>query len=51
MVLAQTATYEKSNEITAVPKLLQMLSLKDAISSTMRKVLQLAKPSSNLSLS
>jgi predicted transposase YbfD/YdcC len=31
MVLAQIATDEKSNEITAVPKLLQMLSLKDAI--------------------
>jgi hypothetical protein len=31
MVLAQIATDEKSNEITAVPKLLQMVSLKDAI--------------------
>ena len=31
MVLAQIATDEKSNEITAVPKLLQMLSLNDAI--------------------
>jgi DDE_Tnp_1-associated/Transposase DDE domain len=31
MVLAQIATDEKSNEITAVPKLLKLLSLKDAI--------------------
>jgi predicted transposase YbfD/YdcC len=31
MVLAQIATDEKSNEITAVPKLLRMLSLQDAI--------------------
>jgi predicted transposase YbfD/YdcC len=31
MVLAQIATDAKSNEITAVPKLLKMLSLKDAI--------------------
>jgi Transposase DDE domain len=31
MVLAQIATDEKSNEITAVPKLLQMLSLKNAV--------------------
>jgi hypothetical protein len=31
MVLAQIATDEKSNEITAVPKLLKMLSLKDTI--------------------
>ncbi len=31
MVLAQIATDEKSNEITAVPKLLQMLSLNGAI--------------------
>src|ERR1700724_2703750 len=31
MVLAQIAADEKSNEITAVPKLLRMLSLKDAI--------------------
>jgi predicted transposase YbfD/YdcC len=31
MVLAQIATDEKSNEITAVPKLLHMLSLKDTI--------------------
>jgi hypothetical protein len=31
MVLAQIATDAKSNEITAVPKLLQMLSLKDTI--------------------
>ena len=31
LVLAQIATDAKSNEITAVPKLLRMLSLKDAI--------------------
>jgi predicted transposase YbfD/YdcC len=31
MVLGQIATDEKSNEITAVPKLLKMLSLKDTI--------------------
>src|ERR1700753_2284711 len=31
MVLAQIATDAKSNEITAVPKLLKMLSLKDTI--------------------
>jgi hypothetical protein len=31
MVLAQIATDAKSNEITAVPQLLKMLSLKDAI--------------------
>jgi predicted transposase YbfD/YdcC len=31
MVLAQVATDEKSNEITAVPKLLEMLSLKGTI--------------------
>jgi hypothetical protein len=31
LVLGQVATDEKSNEITAVPKLLQMLSLKGAI--------------------
>jgi predicted transposase YbfD/YdcC len=31
MVLAQIATDEKSNEITAVPKLLEMLSLKGAV--------------------
>jgi len=31
MVLAQIATDAKSNEITAVPKLLKMLSLKDVI--------------------
>jgi predicted transposase YbfD/YdcC len=31
LVLAQLATEEKSNEITAVPKLLQLLSLKDCI--------------------
>jgi predicted transposase YbfD/YdcC len=31
MVLAQIATDEKSNEITAVPKLLEMLSLKNTV--------------------
>src|SRR3974377_1196561 len=31
LVLAQIATDEKSNEITAVPKLLEMLSLKGTI--------------------
>src|SRR6202051_4595808 len=31
MVLGQIATDEKSNEITAVPKLLEMLSLKDTV--------------------
>jgi hypothetical protein len=31
VVLAQIATEDKSNEITAVPKLLKMLSLKDTI--------------------
>ena len=31
LVLGQIATDEKSNEITAVPKLLQMLSLKDCV--------------------
>jgi len=31
LVLAQTATDSKSNEITAVPKLLRMLALKDTI--------------------
>ena len=34
LVLAQIATDAKSNEITAVPKLLAMLSLKDAIVTT-----------------
>ena len=34
LVLAQIATDEKSNEITAVPKLLQMLSLKGTIVTT-----------------
>ena len=31
LVLGQVATEEKSNEITAVPKLLEMISLKGAI--------------------
>jgi predicted transposase YbfD/YdcC len=31
MVLGQIATDEKSNEITAVPKLLEMLSLRNTI--------------------
>ena len=31
MVLGQIATDEKSNEVTAVPKLLKMLSLKNTI--------------------
>jgi len=34
MVMAQVATDEKSNEITAVPKLLEMLSLKGTIVTT-----------------
>ncbi len=34
LVLAQVATDEKSNEITAVPKLLKMLSLKGTIVTT-----------------
>ena len=34
LVLAQVATDEKSNEITAVPKLLEMLSLKGTIVTT-----------------
>jgi hypothetical protein len=34
LVLAQIATDAKSNEITAVPKLLEMLSLKDTIVTT-----------------
>lgn len=34
MVMAQVATDEKSNEITAVPKLLAMLSLKGTIVTT-----------------
>ena len=34
MVLAQIATDAKSNEITAVPKLLEMLSLKGTIVTT-----------------
>jgi len=34
LVLAQIATDAKSNEITAVPKLLEMLSLKGTIVTT-----------------